>query len=79
MTTRASGADLLAGLSIAGLLLPEAVADSGVAQLPPQAGVIGVFADFFPLLAEICAATQHGRRRAFGAASWHSRGCSRSH
>src|SRR5882724_8761299 len=34
MTTRASSADLL---------LPEAVAYSGVAQLPPQAGVIGVF------------------------------------
>ncbi|HUE49283.1 MAG TPA: SulP family inorganic anion transporter [Steroidobacteraceae bacterium] len=44
MTTRASSADLLAGLSIAGLLLPEAVAYSGVAQLPPQAGVIGLLA-----------------------------------
>src|ERR1700730_13131418 len=44
MTTRASSADLLAGLSIAGLLLPEAVAYSGVANLPPQAGVIGLFA-----------------------------------
>jgi MFS superfamily sulfate permease-like transporter len=44
MTTRAFSADLLAGLSIAGLLLPEAVAYSGVAQLPPQAGVIGLFA-----------------------------------
>jgi len=44
MTTRASSADLLAGLSIAGLLLPEAVAYSGVAQLPPQAGVIALFA-----------------------------------
>jgi sulfate permease, SulP family len=43
MTTRAS-ADLLAGLSIAGLLLPEAVAYSGVANLPPQAGVIGLWA-----------------------------------
>ena len=43
MTTRASSADLFAGLSIAGLLLPEAVAYSGVAQLPPQAGVIGLF------------------------------------
>ncbi|WP_259766229.1 hypothetical protein, partial [Pseudomonas protegens] len=30
--------DLLAGLSIAGLLLPEAVAYSGIAALPPQAG-----------------------------------------
>jgi sulfate permease, SulP family len=44
MTTRASSADLLAGLSIAGLLLPEAVAYSGVADLPPQAGVIALFA-----------------------------------
>jgi MFS superfamily sulfate permease-like transporter len=44
MTTRASAADLLAGLSIAGLLLPEAVAYSGVANLPPQAGVIALFA-----------------------------------
>jgi sulfate permease, SulP family len=40
----ASVADLLAGLSIAGLLLPEAVAYSGVANLPPQAGVIALFA-----------------------------------
>jgi sulfate permease, SulP family len=37
-------ADLLAGVSIAGLLLPEAVAYSGVANLPPQAGVIALFA-----------------------------------
>jgi MFS superfamily sulfate permease-like transporter len=37
-------ADVLAGLSIAGLLLPEAVAYSGVANLPPQAGVIALFA-----------------------------------
>ncbi|HYL03931.1 MAG TPA: SulP family inorganic anion transporter [Steroidobacteraceae bacterium] len=37
-------ADLLAGLAIAGLLLPEAVAYSGVANLPPQAGVIALFA-----------------------------------
>src|ERR1700716_2050259 len=44
MTTRASSADLLSGLSIAGLLLPEAVAYSGVANLPPQAGVIALFA-----------------------------------
>ena len=36
--------DILAGLSIAGLLLPEAVAYSGLAGLPPQAGVIGLFA-----------------------------------
>ena len=36
--------DLLAALSIAGLLLPEAVAYSGVAALPPQAGVIALFA-----------------------------------
>ena len=44
MKTTASIADLLAGLSIAGLLLPEAVAYSGIASLPPQAGVIALFA-----------------------------------
>ncbi len=44
MTTRIPLADLLAGLSIAGLLLPEAVAYSGVANLPPQAGVVALFA-----------------------------------
>lgn len=37
-------ADALTGLSLAGLLLPEAVAYSGLANLPPQAGVIGLFA-----------------------------------
>jgi MFS superfamily sulfate permease-like transporter len=36
--------DALAGLSLAGLLLPEAVAYSGLANLPPQAGVIGLLA-----------------------------------
>ncbi|WP_201313283.1 SulP family inorganic anion transporter [Dyella sp. EPa41] len=35
--------DLVSGLSIAGLLLPEAVAYSGIANLPPQAGVIALF------------------------------------
>jgi len=39
-----SAADLLAGLSVAGLLLPEAVAYSGLASLPPQAGVIALLA-----------------------------------
>ncbi|WP_266184195.1 SulP family inorganic anion transporter [Dyella humicola] len=38
-----TGTDVLAGLSIAGLLLPEAVAYSGIAGLPPQAGVIALF------------------------------------
>lgn len=42
--TRTLAPDLLAGVSMAGLLLPEAVAYSGVAALPPQAGVIGLFA-----------------------------------
>ena len=42
--TRTTVPDILAGLSIAGLLLPEAVAYSGVAGLPPHAGVIGLFA-----------------------------------
>jgi sulfate permease, SulP family len=41
MTARA---DLIAGLSIAGLLLPEAVAYSSIAGLPPQAGVTALFA-----------------------------------
>ncbi|QAX85565.1 hypothetical protein C2E19_17675 [Pseudomonas sp. DTU12.3] len=36
--------DALAGLSIAGLLLPEAVAYSTIAALAPQAGVIALFA-----------------------------------
>jgi MFS superfamily sulfate permease-like transporter len=37
-------ADALAGLSLAGLLLPESVAYSGLANLRPEAGVIGMFA-----------------------------------
>jgi MFS superfamily sulfate permease-like transporter len=44
MTTRTVVPDVLAGLSIAGLLLPEAVAYSGLAGLPPQAGVISLVA-----------------------------------
>ena len=36
--------DVLAGLSIAGLLLPEAVAYPSIAALAPQAGVIALFA-----------------------------------
>jgi len=39
-----SMADVVAGLSIAGLLLPEAVAYSTIANLPPQAGIIGLIA-----------------------------------
>jgi MFS superfamily sulfate permease-like transporter len=39
-----SAADWVAGLSIAGLLLPEAVAYSGIAGLPPRSGVIALFA-----------------------------------
>jgi MFS superfamily sulfate permease-like transporter len=35
---------VIAGLSIAGLLLPEAVAYSSIANLPPQTGVIALFA-----------------------------------
>lgn len=41
--TSARVADLLAGLAIAGLLVPEAVAYSGIAGMPPQAGVIALF------------------------------------
>jgi len=40
-------ADWVAGLSIAGLLLPEAVAYSGIAGLPPQSGVIALLAGLF--------------------------------
>ncbi|RZF25005.1 SulP family inorganic anion transporter [Paraburkholderia sp. UYCP14C] len=36
--------DVLAGLSIAGLVLPEAVAYAGIANLPPQAGLIALLA-----------------------------------
>ena len=42
--TRTTVPDILAGLSIAALLLPEAVAYSGLAGLPPQAGVIALLA-----------------------------------
>lgn len=34
--------DLVAGVSVAGLLLPEAIAYAGIAGLPPQAGLIGL-------------------------------------
>jgi MFS superfamily sulfate permease-like transporter len=36
--------DLVAGVSIPGLLLPEAVAYSGISGVPPQAGVIALLA-----------------------------------
>lgn len=36
--------DGIAGLSIAGLLLPEAVAYSSIGNLPPQTGIIALFA-----------------------------------
>lgn len=36
--------DMIAGLSIAGLLLPEAVAYSSIANLPPQTGIMALFA-----------------------------------
>jgi sulfate permease, SulP family len=39
-----AAADVLAAVAIAGLLLPEAVAYSHLAGLPPQAGVIALFA-----------------------------------
>lgn len=37
-------ADLIAGAAIAGLLLPEAVAYSSIANLPPATGVVALFA-----------------------------------
>ena len=36
--------DSIAGLSIAGLLIPEAVAYSSIGNLPPQTGIIALFA-----------------------------------
>ncbi|MFZ6718639.1 SulP family inorganic anion transporter [Undibacterium sp. Ji49W] len=39
-----SWSDIIAGLSLAGLLLPEAVAYSSIANLPPQAGIVALFA-----------------------------------
>ncbi len=38
------GADFIAGLSIAGLLLPEAFAYATIGNMPPQAGVVALFA-----------------------------------
>lgn len=39
-----AGRDFLAGLSLAGLLLPEAVAYAGIGNMPPQAGMVALFA-----------------------------------
>lgn len=44
MPSLPAGADWVAGLSIADLLLPEAVAYAGIAGAPPQAGVMALFA-----------------------------------
>ncbi len=41
---RPTGRDVLAGLSLAGLLLPEAVAYAGIGNMPPQAGMVALFA-----------------------------------
>src|SRR5580658_8899789 len=43
-TAKFHPADAVAGLSLAGLLLPSSIAYSALASLPPQAGVIGLFA-----------------------------------
>lgn len=39
--------DAIAGISIAGLLLPEAVAYAGIGNLPPQSGLIALLAGLF--------------------------------
>jgi len=44
LISRLSWPDIIAGLSLAGLLLPEAVAYSSIANLPPEAGIIALFA-----------------------------------
>ncbi|MBS1170865.1 MAG: Sulfate permease, partial [Burkholderiaceae bacterium] len=41
---RPSWHDLVAGLSLAGLLLPQALAYSGIGNMPPQAGIFALFA-----------------------------------
>ena len=43
-TESATGADLVAGLSLAGLLLPEAIAYARIAGMPPAAGLWALFA-----------------------------------
>jgi MFS superfamily sulfate permease-like transporter len=40
-------ADVLAGLALAGLLVPEAVAYSGIAGMPPEAGVVALLIGLF--------------------------------
>jgi len=44
LPTRHLRADTLAGLSLAGLLIPEAVAYAAIAGLAPQAGIVGLLA-----------------------------------
>jgi MFS superfamily sulfate permease-like transporter len=44
LINRMSWPDIIVGLSLAGLLLPEAVAYASIANLAPQAGVIALFA-----------------------------------
>lgn len=44
MTTRMGNRDWIAGLSVAGLMLPEAVAYAGIAGLPPQHAVVAAIA-----------------------------------
>ena len=44
LISRSLWQDMIVGLSLAGLLLPEAVAYSSVANLPPEAGIIALFA-----------------------------------
>lgn len=46
-TDRDWRSDLLAGLAVAGLLVPEAVAYSSIAGLPPRYGVIALLAGLF--------------------------------
>ena len=43
-SVRAIWHDTTAGLSVAGLLLPQALAYSSIANMPPQAGIIALFA-----------------------------------
>ncbi|MFZ6845235.1 SulP family inorganic anion transporter [Undibacterium sp. RuTC16W] len=44
MKNNSWGINIIAGISLAGLLLPEAVAYSSIANLPAQAGIVALFA-----------------------------------
>ncbi len=44
---RRHGLDLLAGISVAGIILPEAIAYAGLANMPPMAGIVAACIGLF--------------------------------